>query len=167
MNIILGNIVSLLGCTVMVLIGFIKDKKKIMFAQCGQFSLQAVSHFILGGISGTIGCLVSIARNLVFSKVKTSPALKIAFIVLQIVLSVGAVSLNPITWIPIVSVAIFTWFIDTDNIILFKWIIIITVILWLVYDVYHLNFVMAAADVFTMATTGYSVYRIKKDIKEE
>lgn len=166
MNVVLGNIISLAGCIIMILIGFIKSKQKIMFAQCVQFTLQGISHMVLGGVSGAIGCAVSILRNIVFSKVKTSTPLKIGFIVLQIVLSVGAVSMNPVTWIPIVAVAAFTWYIDLEDVIKFKWVMIITIILWLIYDLYHLNFVMASADVFTMASTGYSIWQIKNGKKE-
>ena len=71
MNVVLGNIISLAGCIIMILIGFIKSKQKIMFAQCVQFTLQGISHMVLGGVSGAIGCAVSILRNIVFSKVKT------------------------------------------------------------------------------------------------
>ncbi len=165
-NIVIGNIISFVACSIMVLIGLIKSKQKIMLAQCLQFTLQGISHYILGGVSGAIGCAVSIVRNIVFSKVKTSVSLKIGFILLQIVLSVGAVSLNPITWIPIIAVAVFTWFIDTEDVILFKWIMIITLVMWLIYDAYHLNIISSAFDIFTMVSTGYSIYQIKNGKKE-
>ena len=54
MNILLGNIVSLMGCTVMVLIGLIKNKDRYIVAQTLQFGLNAFSHFLLGGYGGTV-----------------------------------------------------------------------------------------------------------------
>ena len=166
MNILIGNIISLAACTVMVLIGFIKNKQKIMLAQCLQFTLHGIAHFVLGGISGAIGCAVSLVRNVVFFKVKITPALKIAFIILQVVLSIGAVSFNPVTWMPILSVALFTWYLDTEDVIKLKWVMIATLVMWIIYDAYHLNFISSAFDIFTIVSTGYSIRQIKKENTE-
>ena len=63
MNIILGNIVSLMGCTVMVLIGFIKNKDRYIAMQTLQFGLNAVSHLLLGGIGGAIASCKRFAQH--------------------------------------------------------------------------------------------------------
>ena len=68
MNILLGNIVSFVGCTVMVLIGFIKNKDRYIIMQTVQFLLNALSHFLLGGFGGTIAALVSATRNIIIAK---------------------------------------------------------------------------------------------------
>ena len=87
MDILLGNIVSLVGCTVKVLIGLIKNKNKILLSQCVQFTLMGVSHYLLGGMGGVVATVVSILRNLVFFKFKVSVPLKIFFVFLSVVLS--------------------------------------------------------------------------------
>ena len=84
---------------------------------------------------------------------------------LSVVLSLGTVSLNPITWLPILATSLFTWVIDSEDIIKFKNVMILTVCMWFVYDAYHLNFVSAAFDAFTVVSTGYSVWQIKKERK--
>lgn len=151
----------------MMLIGFIKDKNKILMAQCGQFVLMGISHYLLGGMGGVIATVVSILRNLVFFKFKTSVPLKIFFIGLSVVLSLGTVTLNPITWFPILATCLFTWVIDSEDIVKFKTVIIITMVMWLVYDAVHLNFIAAAFDIFTIVSTSYSVWSIKKERKAE
>lgn len=166
MNVIIANVISFVSCTMMMLIGLIKDKNKILGAQCIQFTLMGISHFLLGGIGGVIATVVSILRNLVFFKFKSSALLKIGFIVLQVALSAGTVTLNPVTWLPILATSIFTWVIDTDNIIKFKWVMIISVAMWFVYDSVHLNFISAAFDAFTVASTGWSIFQIKKSTEE-
>ena len=162
MNIIIANIISLVACTLMMLIGLIKEKKRILMAQCAQFTLMGVSHFLLGGNGGVIACTVSILRNLVFFKFKSSKWLKIGFIVLQLALSASTITLNPITWLPSLATAMFTWVVDTEDIIKFKRVMIITIVMWLIYDAVHLNFVSAAFDAFTIISTGYSMWQIKK-----
>ena len=164
--VILANIISIISCTIMVLIGLIKNKTKILLTQCVQFTLMGISHYLLGGTGGIIACAVSLARNLVFYKFKTSVALKLLFVVLGVVLSINTITLNPITWMPILATAMFTWVIDCEDIIKFKAVMIITLCMWLVYDAVHLNFVSAAFDAFTIISTGYSIWQIKKAGKE-
>ena len=71
-SIIVANIISIVSCTMMVLIGLIKNKNKILAAQCVQFTLMGVSHYLLGGMGGVVATVVSILRNLVFFKCKPS-----------------------------------------------------------------------------------------------
>lgn len=168
MTVIIANIISLISCTIMMLTGLIKNKNKVLGVQCIQFVLMGTSHFLLGAMGGVFATLISLLRNLAFFKFKSSKGLKIGFIVLQIVLSASTVTINPLTWLPILSTAVFTWFIDSDDIIKFKVAMILSVGMWIIYDAAHLNFTSAAFDVFTVLSTGYSIYRIKKTkISEE
>ena len=70
MNVVAGNIVSFIACTVMVLIGFIKNKKRYIIVQNLQFVLNGTAHLLLGGTGGAIASGVSIIRNLIFTKWK-------------------------------------------------------------------------------------------------
>ena len=164
-SIIVANIISIVSCTMMVLIGLIKNKNKILAAQCVQFTLMGVSHYLLGGMGGVWATVVSILRNLAFFKFKVTVPLKILFVALSVVLSLGTVTFNPITWLPILATSLFTWVIDSEDIIKFKNVMILTVCMWFVYDAVHLNFISAAFDAFTVFSTGYSVWQIKKEQK--
>ncbi len=163
--IIIANVISVISCTMMVLIGLIKNKNKILLSQCVQFTLMGVSHYLLGGMGGVWATVVSILRNLAFFKFKVTVPLKIFFVILSVVLSLGTVTINPVTWLPILATSLFTWIIDSEDIIKFKNVMILTVCMWFVYDAYHLNFVSAAFDAFTVVSTGYSVWSIKKERK--
>lgn len=165
--IIIANIISVISCTMMVLIGFIKNKNKILLSQCVQFTLMGISHYLLGGMGGLVATVVSIIRNIVFFKFKTSVPLKILFVALSVVLSIGTITPNPVTWLPVIATCMFTWVIDSDDIIKFKWVMIITVCMWFVYDLVHLNFVSAAFDAFSVVSTGISIWQIKKSLSPE
>ncbi len=167
-NVILGNIISILGCTVMVLVGLIREKKRILEVQCLQFTLMGISHGLLGGWGGVASCATSIARNLVVFKTGGfTKKLKFVFIAIMGVLSVATITLNPISWIPFIATAVFTWYIDSEDVIKFKWVMIITVLMWLVYDLSHLNFVSTAFDAFTAISTYVSIVQIKKKKKAD
>ena len=165
--VILANVISIVSCAIMVLTGFIKNRIKILLAQCVQFILMAISHYLLGGTGGIVACLVSLARNLVFAKFKTSVPLKLLFMAITIGLSLNTFTLNPITWFPVIATVSFTWVIDSEDIIKFKTVMAVTLCLWFVYDAVHLNFVSAAFDAFTVGSTVYSMYQIKKSGKAE
>lgn len=160
--VIIGNIVSLVACTLMVIIGFIKKKETILVAQTVQFMLMALSNFILGGFGGAIANGISIVRNLIIIKWKCNVPIKLAMIATQVALSIPTVTSNPITWLPIFAAGLFTWYIDTKCVIKFKAVMIITLFMWTAYDLFHLNYVSVAFDIFTIISTAISICHIKK-----
>ncbi len=159
--VLIGNIISLLGCTLMVLIGFIREKRKILYTQCIQFTLQGAANLILGGTSGFIANIVSIVRNICFSKWKCTIWLKIGFIVLQILLSISSImNEGALAILPIAAAVLFTWFIDTKSEVTLKIVIISTQIFWLIYDFIHLNYVAVCFDCFTMVSNIIGIFMI-------
>ena len=109
-TILIGNLVSGIGCLIMVAIGLLRKNSHILIAQCFQCGFMGAGNLILGGVNGFIANVVSIARNLIFVKCKTTTTLKIVFIGLQLLLSLGSMDDGLICWLPIVSTALFTWF---------------------------------------------------------
>ena len=106
MNILLiGNAVSMVGCLIMVGIGFLKRKQHILLAQSVQCLFMGAGNLILGGVSGFICNVVTIARNLVFAKWDVTLPLKLFFIALQVVLSLGSLGDGLICWLPILAAA--------------------------------------------------------------
>lgn len=160
--ILIGNIISFLGCLLMVSIGFLKTKQQILGVQCLQFSLMGVSNFLLGGISGTISNLVSVVRNLVFFKAKVTIPLKLAFIALQVLLSLGTIRVSPLEWLPVLAAGAFTWFLDVKNEVTLKAVIIATFFLWVVYDLCHQNYVAMTFDILSIFSNAAGIFMILK-----
>lgn len=165
-TLLLGNLLSMLGCSLMVLGGFIKKKNKILYVQVFQFALQAGANLVLGAINGAVCGGVSIVRNLVFSKVKASVPLKLVFIAVQFVLSIKALENGMIEWIPIISGALFTCFLDAKAETLKK-AIIVSQLMWLVYDAFYQNYVGACFDFMTMCSNFAGIIMINKATKAE
>ncbi len=163
MTVLIGNIIALLGCTLMVLVGLIKEKRKILSVQCVQFALQGASNLILGGYSGFIANIVSILRNLAFNRFRVTLWLKIFFVALQLLLSVGTLSSDLITWLPLFAAVLFTWFLDLQSEVHLKIVILIAQVMWLVYDFVHMNYVSVAFDLFTMVSTIAGIFLILRD----
>ena len=161
--ILLGNAISLIGCLLMISIGFIKRKERILTAQCVQFAVQATGHMVLGAIAGAISGVVGIVRILAFTRLKVTPWLKFGFLGLQAVLTYlfGADTL--IDWIPLLSIIAYTWFLDTEDVVLFKLVNIIGITMWVIHDLYYRNYVSVAFDVGAIITTTIGMIAVLKE----
>lgn len=159
---VVGNAVSMIGCLIMVAIGLLKKKSHILIAQSVQCCFMGFGNLILGGVSGFICNIVTIIRNLVFVKFPVTTRLKVFFIGLQLLLSAGSLSGNLVTWLPLISAALFTWFLDTKSTAKLKLVILATQVMWLIYDLYYRNYVAAAFDVMTMASNLVGFFMVRK-----
>ena len=162
---LIGNAFSMIGCLIMVFIGFLKRKNHILIAQSVQCVFMGVGNLVLGGISGFICNMVTILRNFAFLKFQNTTLLKIFFILLQFVLSISTLRIGWISWLPILAAALFTWYMDTKSEAKLKIIILCTQVMWLTYDLYFRNYVASAFDVMTMISNSYCLFTILKSRK--
>ena len=160
---LLGNLISLVGCSMMILIGFIKNKDKILLAQSAQFSIQAAGNLVLGSVSGGISCVIAVIRIFVFKYVKVTVWLKLGFIALQAVLTAMSGAHTIIQWIPCLSMVAYTWYLDTDSAVVFKLANVAGVIMWAVHDFHYRNFVAFSFDLMTIVSTFMGIWLILKD----
>ncbi len=159
---IFGNIASLIGCVIMVCIGLIRKKNHILLAQCAQFTFLGLGNLALGAFAGVIANAVSVARNLMFSKVSPTWWLKLGFVLLQIALTLWTGIRSPYEWLPIISVIIFTLSLSLKTDAQFKLVLGLTQLLWLVYDLHYHNYVSATFDVLTVISTLVGIWMIRK-----
>ena len=162
-TLLIGNAISMIGCLIMVAVGFLKKKSHILIAQSIQCCFMGFGNLILGGVSGFVANIVTIARNLVFMKHPVTTRLKVLFIAVQLLLSLGSMSLNVITWLPLLSAALFTWYLDTDNAAKLKIVILCTQVMWLIYDLYYRNYVASAFDVMTMVSNIIGFFLVRRE----
>lgn len=161
-TVLLGNTVALFGAAIMVLIGFIKSKEKMLAAQCVQFAVMGAGNLILGGVTGFIANMVSLVRNVLCFRRSMGVPLKLVFIAVQIVLAMLTKGEGFISWLPIITGCVFTWFIDLKDPVKFKLLIIGCQIAWMFYDISIQNYVSFAFDLFTVFTNLYGIFKIKK-----
>lgn len=67
-NLILGNFIALIASILMIYVGTIKDKSKIIFTQTIQIMIIIISNIILGGITGAIINIICCIRNILCYK---------------------------------------------------------------------------------------------------
>lgn len=161
-TILLGNFISLLGCLLMVAIGFLRKKSHILTAQCFQFGLLGLANLVMGATSGFISGVVGITRNLYFSKRKSTLLMKILFIAVQVALSLPFMGSGLLEWLPIFAAVLFTWCIDTKSEIVLKLCIIVAQLFWMIYDLNYRNYTAMAFDIFTVLSNLIGIFMVKK-----
>ena len=160
-TLLIGNFIALIGCILMVISGLIKEKNKILIVQCFQVGFLGLSNLILGAFSGFIAGIVSIARNLVFTKYTASVKLKLLFIIIQVILSLNPNGMTWIDWLPVAACVSFTWYIDTESKTLKK-VSIFNLTCWVLYDFFYKNYISMAFDFFSIISNIAGIQMLKK-----
>lgn len=159
-NIIIANVVALIASLLMVYTGIIKRKDRIVLVQTIQIGLSVLSNIILGGITGAIINAISCIRNILCYKDKLGKLAKMLIIIASIVPSLMFNNLGFIGILPIVSAVVYTLFMDTKDIIKFKYLTIFIMFLWGTYDLYIKSYSSAVFDFMTILANIYSVSKI-------
>ena len=67
-----------------------------------------------------------------------------------------------IGWLPLIAAGLFTWFLDTKSEARLKIVILITTLMWLIYDLHYRNYVAATFDVMTFASNLIGFFMVRK-----
>lgn len=161
--IVLANVISFAGCILMVAIGLMKDRRKILGMQCVQWVIMGISNLMLGGVTGFISNMISTVRNLYTLKRDLTQPVKWMFIAVQVVVSAAFNGIGWIGWLPIVAAVVFTLFLDQKDERVLKCSIIFGQILWAVFDLSLMNYTAFAFDVFTIISTAIGLVRISRE----
>ena len=163
---IIGNLIALIASLLMLYSGYIKKKEKIIFVQTIQIGLLVVSNIVLGGISGAIINAISLIRNILCYKDKLNKIWKIVLIILTASLTLLFNNLGFVGLLPLVSTVAYIWLMDMKDVINFKYLIIFTMTMWLIYDIYIMAYTAAIFDFGTIIANIISILQIKKKIKD-
>ena len=164
-KLIIGNILCFAASVIMTLMGFIKDRRRFLSAQCLMNAVFIAGNLTLGGVSGAIANAVTFIRNIVCLRFDISKALKLFFIALQLAASAYFGCSGLIMWLPIIGNCLFTWFIDSENMLLLKGTIIAAQLMWCVYDLSILNYATVPFDIAAAVTNFVSVIGILRQRK--
>lgn len=160
-NIVIGNIIALIASIIMVYSGLLKQKKRILYAQTIQIGLSVLSNIILGGITGAIINTLSYIRNILCYKDKLDLKAKIVIIILATSLSLIFNNLGIVGLLPVISIITYSFLMNTQNVIKFKWLIIFTMLMWFIYDLFIKSYTSAAFDFMNIIANIISIIQIK------
>lgn len=164
---IIGNAIALVSSILMVVAGLTKNKKKIIFTETIQIALAIVSDFILGGITGAIINLVSIARNILCYKEKLNNKLKILIIVVSSALTIAFNNLGLIGYLPLLSIITYTWWIDLKDVVKFKYLVLFSMIMWIIYDYTIKSYIFMTFDGLSIIANIVAIIQLKSKVNKK
>ena len=164
--IVIGNIIAFIASIIMVYSGYIKDKKKILYAQTIQIGLFILSNIVLGGITGAIINVLNCIRNILCYKERLNNIVKVVLIVLATILTICFNNLGIIGLLPLASMILYVLFMNTKDVVKFKYLILSTMVLWLIYDFSIKSYVSTCFDILTIVTNIISIIQINKRNKK-
>ena len=164
--VLIANALTLCGSIILTLSGLIKNKKRFLLVQCIMCGLFTAGNLLLGGWTGAIVNTVNMARNLLGAKGKYTKPVKIAFVILQIGLTVVIGTGSIIMWLPVIGNVIFTWIMDTENMVLLKSVSGGAQLLWAIYDFTIRNYSGVPFDLAAAVTSAIAVLQLLKDHKK-
>jgi len=162
MNLIIGNIVALLASIAMTLSGLFKNKKQIILMQSIQIGLFIISNLVLGGYVGAIVNFISLIRNIICYKDKLDIKGIVIITVLSVVLSLYFNNLGIVGLLPLVASTVYLWFMNIKEVTKFKVMIILTTILWLIYDICIKSYTSAVFDAATIIANSVTFYMLSR-----
>ena len=160
--VLIANIISLVGAVIMVVIGFIPERSRILKLQCVQWLILGIANVMLGGVTGLISNLVSIVRNLWSLKRELTRPVILFFIVLQIALSIPFNTLGLLGWLPTIAAIAFTLFLNSKDARVLKLAIIFGQVLWSIFDFSLMNYSAFAFDIFTIISSLVGIWQLRK-----
>ena len=160
-KIVIGNIVALVASILMVYSGILKQKKKILYVQTIQIGLSVISNIILGGIVGAIINAISWIRNVLYYKNKLGLKAKIIITLISIILSLKFNNICFIGVLPLITIIVYLWLMNINDVTKFKLLIIFTMILWFIYDLTIKSYSSSIFDLATAVVNMYSIIQLK------
>ena len=164
MTILIFNIIALLTSLIMVYSGILKNKKKILYFQSIQIGLFVISNLVLNGISGAIINAISFVRNILCYKNKLFLKEKIIITIISIVLILCFNNLGLIGFLPLISTIVYLWFMTVEDVIKFKLLMILIMLLWSVYDFTIKAYTACVFDILTVIANIISIIKMKKEV---
>ena len=162
--IVIGNTVALIASLLMVYSGVIKQKKKILYIQTVQIGLSVISNIVLGGITGAIINAISCIRNILCYKDKLGIKSKIIITILAGVLSFKFNNLGIIGLLPLISTVTYIWLMNIKDVVKFKFLIIFTMIMWLIYDFCIKSYTSAIFDFANIIANLIAIIQIRSKL---
>lgn len=157
---IIAWVCSAIGAFCLAYSSFTSYKDDMLRWQIADYVFTATANFLLGGYTGTLTIGVSLLRNHLILKEKTSKSWIFLIIVSQISLGYLVNALGPIGYLPILSAVSSTLanFLTT-NIQWLRWVIVENMLLWFIYDITIKAYPAALMDLLIASATLFAIMK--------
>lgn len=162
-NVIIGNVIALIASFIIVYYGFEKNKKKILVAQIIECILAVCYNYFLQGYTAIIVDILNIFLLILGYKDKLNNINKLIINICAVIFAVFFNNLGIIGYIPVIIIIIYSWGLNTKNIILFKVLNIGLLILWIIHDLTVKSYPSVVCEILGIIGAIYAIYKIKRN----
>lgn len=162
MNILVGNMITLVASLMMVIASYIKDKQKSLLVNAVQLIVAAASGVALGAYSAVIVNLLGIPRNLLVAYDKMTSFSKSVLIWFAVAFYLLFGTSGVFGLFPFIVLIAHILLLDIVNPIQYKYLTIVSAVLWATYDFITHNYVASVFDVATLVAATIAVVRLHK-----
>jgi len=160
MNLLIGNLLSLVAACFTLLSAWSRDRKRIYLYQAAQCGILAAANVFFASPSGTATLALCAARNLLIAYDRFPPRRCALFVVLVAALGLFSNSRGLVGLLPVVTTAVYTvGCLYAKSTRAVKWNLIVNLILWAIYDAFVLDLVSLAVDSVSALTALFSLRR--------
>ena len=163
--VLIANIIAFIASLILIYTGYLKDKKQILLFQIIQFILFIISYLLLGAFTGVILNFLGIIRNTLSYFKKLSKPFIFILSILSIIFTIKYNTFGLIGLLPLIGVILYTCFMNTENIIKFKLLIINALVLSTIYDIVVMSYSSAIFNIITIILSINAIYKIKTNLK--
>ena len=163
--VLIANITAFIASLILIYTGYLKDKKQILLFQIIQFILFIISYLLLGAFTGVILNFLGIIRNTLSYFKKLSKPFIFILSILSIIFTIKYNTFGLIGLLPLIGVILYTCFMNTENIIKFKLLIINALVLSTIYDIVVMSYSSAVFNIITIILSINAIYKIKTNLK--
>ena len=163
--VLIANIIAFIASLILIYTGYLKDKKQILLFQIIQFILFIISYLLLGAFTGVILNFLGIIRNTLSYFKKLSKPFIFILSILSIIFTIKYNTFGLIGLLPLIGVILYTCFMNTENIIKFKLLIINALVLSTIYDIVVMSYSSAVFNIITIILSINAIYKIKTNLK--
>lgn len=165
--VVIGNVLAFMGSIIMIAIGFVKEKRHILAAQCVQFTLMGAGNLVLSGYAGVVANAVSITRNVLCLFLPFTLPWKLLFIAVQGVCTFFFVTEGFVGWLPFIAACTLTLSMSTKDERVLKGVLIFGQVCWAVYDLSIKNYTGCVFDILTIISNAAGIWMLSRDKKAE
>ena len=164
---LLGNLVALLACIVLVIVGFIKHKRRALMTEVAEAGLFGASDLILGGFSGVVTNAIAIVRNLLVCFAKLNWPLKLILCALTLGIGLPLNNLGLVGALPLFSTCFYICLIDTRDELKYKLVFAVAITPWIFFDWTIHSYPGFVCDILSVIGALIAAARLARDRRQK
>lgn len=155
----MAQVLGFIYAFILLLSNFGKTKTQILFLQTISFFFKSIHYLLLGGFSGFLISLVSMIRNIIFLKIEKTILWLITFIFLYLLMGIYSYE-NIFSVLPVLATIIYTLTVNKNNLLYLRTGLIITSIVWLIYNIYINSYSGIIVQIITLVSNMILVKKL-------